>query len=54
MLKIEKVSVISDEMRIVVETEWPEPASCPRAFSPNFGVRGLLAPPSDFLQLFFG
>jgi hypothetical protein len=24
MLKIEKVSVISDEMRLVVETEWPE------------------------------
>ncbi len=24
MLEIEKVSVISDEMRAVVETEWPE------------------------------
>jgi hypothetical protein len=24
MLEIEKVSVISDEMRTVVETEWPE------------------------------
>jgi hypothetical protein len=24
MLEIEKVSVISDEMRIVAKTEWPE------------------------------
>jgi len=26
MLEIEKVTVISDEMRAVVEGEWPEPA----------------------------
>jgi hypothetical protein len=29
MLEIEKVSVISDEMRTVVETEWPETHKLP-------------------------